>query len=188
MEHQFSKNIVTLRKDRKLSQKQVAADLKISQALLSHYENGIRECGLDFLVKIATYYDVSSDYLLGITSEHDNTNKKVTDEKTIVSSITILYSVLKKINSKILKKEVTHFFSCAVYTIFRYICKGDESIFSLDKDVMTTVINSKMEMSKANITLLTKKQEISEHIPSVPFKEYLENETSIKKLIDIAEK
>ena len=39
----------------------------ISQALLSHYEKGIRECGLDFLVKAAEYYDVSCDYLLGRT-------------------------------------------------------------------------------------------------------------------------
>ena len=48
-----------------VSQKQAAADLGISQALLSHYENGIREPGLQFLVKAADYYNVSCDYLLG---------------------------------------------------------------------------------------------------------------------------
>ena len=61
----FPRIITLLRKERNISQKQAAADLGVSQALLSHYENGIRECGLDFLVRAADYYDVSCDYLLG---------------------------------------------------------------------------------------------------------------------------
>ena len=48
-------------------QRQVAADLGISQALLSHYENGTREPGLAFLVRACDYYGVSADYLLGRT-------------------------------------------------------------------------------------------------------------------------
>ena len=67
MNSDFPMIISMLRRERRLSQKQVAADLGISQALLSHYEKGIRECGLDFLVKAAEYYDVSCDYLLGRT-------------------------------------------------------------------------------------------------------------------------
>ena len=67
MENDFPRIITFLRKERGISQKQVAADLDISQALLSHYEKGIRECGLDFLVKLAEYYEVSCDYLLGRT-------------------------------------------------------------------------------------------------------------------------
>ena len=55
----FPKIITDLRKSRGLSQKQVAMDLKISQALLSHYEKGIRECGLDFLLTLSNYYGVS---------------------------------------------------------------------------------------------------------------------------------
>ena len=41
---------------RGISQKKAATDLHISQALLSHYEKGIRECGLDFVVAAADYY------------------------------------------------------------------------------------------------------------------------------------
>lgn len=41
----------SLRKEKGLSQKEAAAGLGVSQALLSHYENGIRECGLDFLCR-----------------------------------------------------------------------------------------------------------------------------------------
>ena len=47
----FSDRLTTQRKRKGVSQKQAAADLGISQALLSHYENGIREPGLSFLVK-----------------------------------------------------------------------------------------------------------------------------------------
>ena len=69
----FPRIITFLRKERGLSQKQVAGDMGISQALLSHYEKGIRECGLDFLVKTAEYYGVSTDYLLGRTVQRNFT-------------------------------------------------------------------------------------------------------------------
>ena len=59
--------LTELRKEKKLSQKDAAKSLGVSQALLSHYEKGIRECGLDFLCRASAFYDVSSDYLLGIT-------------------------------------------------------------------------------------------------------------------------
>ncbi len=61
----FSNRITTLRKERNLSQKEVAMSLGVSQALLSHYEKGVRECGLDFVLKCAEYYGVTTDYLLG---------------------------------------------------------------------------------------------------------------------------
>ena len=63
----FASRLTALRKERGISQKEAAAALEVSGALLSHYENGIRECGLDFLRKAAAYYDVTSDYLLGIS-------------------------------------------------------------------------------------------------------------------------
>ncbi|HAM68541.1 MAG TPA: transcriptional regulator, partial [Ruminococcus sp.] len=69
MNEDFPRIITLQRKERKISQKKAATDLGISQALLSHYEKGIRECGLDFLVRIADYYNVSCDYLLGRTPE-----------------------------------------------------------------------------------------------------------------------
>lgn len=65
MEKNFSSNLSRLRKEKHMSQKDAAAGLGVSQALLSHYENGIRECGLDFLVKAADFYNVTTDYLLG---------------------------------------------------------------------------------------------------------------------------
>lgn len=61
----FSNRITALRKERGLSQKEVAMSLGVSQALLSHYEKGVRECGLDFVVRCAEYFGVTTDYLLG---------------------------------------------------------------------------------------------------------------------------
>ena len=61
----FSRTLSMLRKEQGISQRKVAAALGISQALLSHYENGIREPGLGFVIKVCDYYHVSADYLLG---------------------------------------------------------------------------------------------------------------------------
>ena len=81
MNKDFARNITFLRKVRKLSQKQAALELGISQALLSHYEKGIRECSLDFVVKAADYYNVSCDYLLGRTADREY---DIRDRKSVV--------------------------------------------------------------------------------------------------------
>ena len=64
MNTDFPRILSLLRKERGLSQKQVAQDLGIAQALLSHYEKGKRECGLSFLIKAADYYNVSTVFCL----------------------------------------------------------------------------------------------------------------------------
>lgn len=74
MSTSVSTRLVSLRKEKNLSQKEAAIELGVSQALLSHYEKGIRECGLEFLCRASTFYDVSTDYLLGLTE-----NKMVSD-------------------------------------------------------------------------------------------------------------
>ena len=65
----FSETLNRLRREKGLSQRAVAADLGISQALLSHYENGAREPGLHFVCRACDYYGVSADYLLGRTDQ-----------------------------------------------------------------------------------------------------------------------
>lgn len=71
MTNKFAKRITKLRKQNGLSQKAAAAQLGISQVLLSHYEKGIRECGLDFVIKAADFYHVSCGYLLGVEQEQE---------------------------------------------------------------------------------------------------------------------
>ena len=65
----------SLRRKKKLSQRAVAGDLGISQALLSHYENGAREPGLMFVCKACSYFGVSADYMLG-RSDSDDAGKE----------------------------------------------------------------------------------------------------------------
>ena len=65
----FSETMSELRRKKGASQRTAAADLGISQALLSLYENGAREPGLDFVCRACEYYGVSADYLLGRTDE-----------------------------------------------------------------------------------------------------------------------
>ncbi|MCL2343971.1 MAG: helix-turn-helix domain-containing protein [Firmicutes bacterium] len=67
----FSEVLCELRRSKGLSQRKAAADLHISQALLSHYENGAREPGLRFVCLACDYYGVSADYLLGRTESAD---------------------------------------------------------------------------------------------------------------------
>ena len=67
MERTFHETLAALRREKGSSQRQVAADLGISQALLSHYENGAREPGLSFVCRVCEYYGVTADYLLGRT-------------------------------------------------------------------------------------------------------------------------
>ena len=65
MHARFARNLSQLRHEKGVSQRQAAQALEVSQALLSHYENGIREPGLAFVVRACDYYEVSADYLLG---------------------------------------------------------------------------------------------------------------------------
>ena len=65
----FSQALSRLRREKGVSQRQAAQALEVSQALLSHYENGIREPGLAFVSRACDYYQVSADYLLGRTGE-----------------------------------------------------------------------------------------------------------------------
>lgn len=65
----FCENLAQLRREKGVSQRKAASDLQISQALLSHYENGAREPGLAFVCRACDYYGVSADYLLGRTGD-----------------------------------------------------------------------------------------------------------------------
>ena len=65
MPSEFAKNLSEQRHRSKLSQKAAAEALEVSQSLLSHNENGIREPGLDFIVRAAKLYGVTTDELLG---------------------------------------------------------------------------------------------------------------------------
>lgn len=84
---EFPKILSELRRAKGISQKKAAGELGISPALLSHYENGIRECGLDFLLRLSEYYSVSCDYLLGKTSLKNPSAYETEPEAAALDSI-----------------------------------------------------------------------------------------------------
>ncbi len=61
--------IRNLREDKDLYQKFVANILGISQQYYSEYENGKRPIPIVHLIKLAQFYNVSLDYLVGLTDE-----------------------------------------------------------------------------------------------------------------------
>ena len=157
MNHDFPRIITFLRKEKGMSQKQAAADLGISQALLSHYEKGIRECGLDFLVKTAEYYDVTTDYLLGRTVQRKPSAVSASEmpeseeighlkgsminqvnKKLITNTTAVIFDLLAQLGDKRLTNTVSNYLMCADYEIFRMIYCADKSntqtMFSLDRN------------------------------------------------------
>ena len=90
----FATTLSRLRKERGISQKKAATELGISQALLSHYEKGIRECGLDFVIRCSEYYGVTTDYLLGVSENRNGMDNNYFSELT--SDKTYSVSMLSK--------------------------------------------------------------------------------------------
>lgn len=87
MERKFSDVLSALRRNSGRSQRTVAAELGISQALLSHYENGAREPGLAFVCKACDYYGVSADYMLGRSLTPLPPSEELERLKTAIRSI-----------------------------------------------------------------------------------------------------
>ncbi|MCL2638535.1 MAG: helix-turn-helix domain-containing protein [Oscillospiraceae bacterium] len=158
MNNDFPRILSLLRSEKHLSQKQVAEDLGIAQALLSHYEKGKRECGLDFLVRAADYYNVSTDYLLGRSPVSAGTFLKESDipdssdtskadgfsfssslaKKLIISSIDVIYSILNKAKNKKLTHSITTILSLGIYKSFRLVYKlnpkNDKKLFIVNEE------------------------------------------------------
>lgn len=141
MNPDFSRSLSLLRQERGLSQRQVAKELGISQALLSHYENGIREPGLAFVTRACDFYNVSADFLLGRTLSRDGTTILDADtlydasserdnilrgsvlatlsKKLLVNSTGVLFDLLGKLENKRAIKAAANYLSVAVYQLYR---------------------------------------------------------------------
>lgn len=60
-----------LREDKDMSQAEMAKLLGVSQQTYSRYESHTTEIPLELLIWLAGYYDTSTDYLLGITTQKE---------------------------------------------------------------------------------------------------------------------
>lgn len=67
MDRKFGKRLKTLRTEKNLKQSELADILELSTSTIGMYEQGRRYADLDTLKKIAEYFDVSVDYLIGRT-------------------------------------------------------------------------------------------------------------------------
>ncbi len=157
MNKDFPRVMKLLRKERGLRQKEAADQLGIAQALLSHYENGKRECGLDFLVHAANFYGVSVDYILGRTSSRNGTvvseeelpESTVSEsyggdpnglgimlrKKLITNTLEVIFSLMMKAKNGKLAKSVSSYIITAVYRAYRMVYsaggKNDENCFAV---------------------------------------------------------
>ncbi|MDR3178914.1 MAG: helix-turn-helix transcriptional regulator [Oscillospiraceae bacterium] len=184
----FPRIIALLRKERGFSQKKVAKDLDISQALLSHYERGIRECGLSFVVKVASYYDVSCDYLLGRTLDRsgktlkiedipdtDSTNKEnifsgsllpILNKKLIINSLVIIFDILNKVKSKSLTTEISAYLMTSIYKMFRILyslnAKNPQGLFSISKHTYKGFSDALESISEINAGCIVSEEKLDE--------------------------
>ncbi len=176
---EFNRIITLLRKERGVTQKQAAEELGVSQALLSHYEKGIRECGLEFVVKIADYYGVSCDYLLGRSPDRNGTVINAEDipspesmkdnvfkgsvlptmnKKLISNSLNILYEKIATCQDKTLVGEVSAYLMLAVYKMFRLVYSANahntQSMFSVSPVLWEGYSSAAMARAEANVKAL----------------------------------
>ncbi|MDF2632907.1 MAG: family transcriptional regulator, partial [Caproiciproducens sp.] len=188
MNNSFSRIITLLRKERGLSQKKAAEELDVSQALLSHYEKGIRECGLDFVVKAAEFYDVSCDYLLGRTPHRSGATIKVDDipepdsmgkenilkgsllpvlnKKLIANSLNIIYNILQQCGSKALTTEISSYLNISVYKSFRLLysanSKNPQGLFSVPLKLSDGRSSAAQEIALTNAACVASGDDVEE--------------------------
>jgi transcriptional regulator with XRE-family HTH domain len=185
MNADFPRILALLRKERHISQKAAAADLGIAQALLSHYEKGKREPGLEFLVRVADYYNVSTDYLLGrspltsggIIAESDipeadipakaqaGANISITlSKKLVMNSIDIIYGILEHIGNSRLTGAVTSIFDLTVYKVFRLVFRTNRSnsqtMFEVPDTVCCHIADAGIHICEGDIESLVKEIDV----------------------------
>ena len=112
MARSFAERLSNIRHEKGISQRRAAADLKISQALLSHYENGAREPGLLFVCRACDYYGVTADFLLGRT---ENPEGGGLDEP--FTALNAVQTALSQRDSAEVEAAVTKYFGAAARRI-----------------------------------------------------------------------
>lgn len=172
MNKDFPRILKLLRKERGLRQKEAADKLGVAQALLSHYENGKRECGLEFLIQAADFYNVSVDYILGrsnsrngaVVTESELDNSAVFEsasenaasagimlrKKLATNSLEVVFSLLAKAKNEKLAKAVGSYILTAVYRAFRMVYsagrQNDENFFSIPRESLSGMTSAKLNL------------------------------------------
>lgn len=170
MASDFSRTLALLRREKKISQRTAAGDLAVSQALLSHYENGLREPGLSFVVRAADYYGVSCDYLLGrsmardgsaVPAERMETHADAQQQKkAVVEAASLLLELAEQTGSGQLPKEIESYFSIVVYKAYRYLYMADptgvEGVFRAGRDQFEYLCDAQLKQHELRIRTAAK--------------------------------
>lgn len=100
----FGDTLFQLRTERGIYQKQLAEYLTVSIGTISNYENGVHCPDLNTLCRIAEYFNVSADYLLGLTNNPmpiDSLNTKLSDEDTVGSVLNAILELSQSSRQKL---------------------------------------------------------------------------------------
>ena len=120
MAERFNEILSRLRREKGVSQREAAAALGISQALLSHYEKGVREPGLVFLAGACEYYGVSADYILGRSmykQKIDLTQEQIDSSKLFFDSAAKLAQAAFSLEDETDRKHMASLFSAMLCSI-----------------------------------------------------------------------
>lgn len=71
----YAQNIKSLREDNDLYQKDIAKILGTTQSYYAQYENGKRPLPIEHLITLCKFYNVSADYILGLTKIQNQTGQ-----------------------------------------------------------------------------------------------------------------
>ena len=89
----FGEILTSLREERGIYQKELAAILKVSVGTVSNYENNIHFPDQEALLQLADYFEVTVDYLLGRTSYRyslDTLNEEYAPGMTVAELVNII--------------------------------------------------------------------------------------------------
>lgn len=181
----FSVVLARLRKERGISQKKAADDLGISQALLSHYEKGIRECGLDFIIRCSDYYGVTTDYLLGVSESRNgmNTEYLTSIDENSGKSIGVLSEATKYLldiaaatGTSDAKNYVYDYYMLSVYRGALTLAKAGilpKEMFKLDYTIARDLASAAIAVHDAKFVLIEDKSRTGEAIQATALNELI---------------
>ncbi len=127
MKTDFASRLMNLRHESNQSQKKAADALGISQALLSHYENGVREPKLEFVIRACEYYGVSTDYVLGRTDEKSFDSMIALDctdddQRRNATAAALIISVLTEAGDEQLTGSAAKYIGLSVFNVLSALC------------------------------------------------------------------
>ena len=157
----ITKRIKELREDKGLTIKALAEELGLNVATLSTYERGTREPSINTIIQLAKYFDVTSDYLLGVSDNKTQENAVIGKELGLsdmsISKLTEINAKKEQYYIKALNMLIEH--EKILHSISNYFHSetSSKSFYLMEKDCLNyvsegTVYKTKGSKSKGDLT------------------------------------